>query len=259
MGKTEAIEWPVTGGMTADGIVTYPPNFDKSKKYPLVLYIHGGPTSASFLSFSPMVQQIASNGWIVFQPNYRGSLNRGNQFQSAIANDGALGPGEDIIKGIAALKLKGNIDDKNIAVTGWSYGGFMTAWLIGKYPNMWKTAVAGAAPVDLTDMTSLTDNNVSIRHAITSSPWVGDNLKKYLNMSPLLNLPKVKTPTLVMSVVGDERVSITGSYKIYHALKANNVPVQFIAYPGSAHFPTDPINQNDVNQRWVAWLKKYLN
>lgn len=258
-GKTEYVEWPVTGGMFADGVVTYPHNFDKTKKYPLVLYIHGGPTAASFVTFSPVVQQMASNGWIVFQPNYRGSLNKGNKFQSAIANDAGFGPGEDIIKGIALLKQKGNIDEKKIAVTGWSYGGFMTAWLIGKYPNMWKAAVAGAAPVDLTDMTSLTDNNVIIRHAITSSPWMGDNLKNYLNMSPILNLPKVKAPTLVMSVVGDERVSITGSYKIYHALKANSVPVQFIAYPGSGHFPADPANQNDVYQRWIMWLKKYLD
>ena len=259
LGATAAIEWPVSGGMTADGIVTYPPNFDKTKKYPLVLFIHGGPTAASFLTFSPVVQQLASNGWIVFQPNYRGSLNRGNQFQSAIANDAGFGPGEDIVKGIAALKQKGNVDEKNIAVTGWSYGGYMTAWLIGKYPKMWKAAVAGAAPVDLTDMTSLTDNNVAIRHAITTSPWKENNLKKYYEMSPIINLSKAKAPTLVMSVVGDERVSITGSYKIYHALKANDVPVQFIAYPGSTHFPTDPANQNDVYQRWVMWLKKYLD
>lgn len=258
LGKTESIEWPVSGGMTTDGIITYPPNFDKTKKYPLVLFIHGGPTASSFESFHPVAQYIASNGWIVFQPNYRGSLNRGNQFQSAIANDAGLGPGEDIIKGIAALKQKGNIDEKQIAVTGWSYGGYMTAWLIGQYPNMWKAAVAGAAPVDITDATSLTDNNVILRHAITSSPWKGDNLKKYMEMSPIQNLSRVRTPTLVMSVVGDERVSITGSYKIYHALKANDVPVQFIAYPGSTHFPTDPANQNDVYQRWVSWLKKYL-
>jgi len=258
LGKTEAIEWPVGRGMIADGIITYPPNFDKTKKYPLVLFIHGGPTAASFLSFSPVVQQMASNGWIIFQPNYRGSLNRGNKFQSAIANDAGAGPGEDIVKGIAALKQKGNIDEKKIAVTGWSWGGYMTAWLIGKYPGMWKAAVAGAAPVDITDMTSLTDNNVVIRHAITSSPWKADNFKKYYEMSPIINLSKVKTPTLVMSVVGDERVSITGSYKIYHALKANNVPVQFIAYAGTAHFPTDPANQNDVYQRWISWLKKYL-
>jgi dipeptidyl aminopeptidase/acylaminoacyl peptidase len=258
-GKTAHIEWPVTGGMIADGVVTYPPNFDKTRKYPLVLFIHGGPTAASFVTFSPVVQQMAANGWIVFQPNYRGSLNRGNKFQSAIANDAGFGPGEDIVKGIARLKQSGNIDEKKIAVTGWSYGGFMTAWLIGKYPNMWKAAVAGAAPVDLTDMTSLTDNNVSIRHAITSSPWKGDNFKKYMDMSPIIHLSRAKAPTLVMSVVGDERVSITGSYKIYHALKANDVPVQFIAYPGSGHFPADPVNQNDVYQRWIAWLKKYLD
>jgi dipeptidyl aminopeptidase/acylaminoacyl peptidase len=259
LGKTEGIEWQVGGGMIADGAVTYPPNFEKGKKYPLVLYIHGGPTAASGISLSPFVQHLAAQGWIVFQPNYRGSTNRGNNFQNAISNDAGFGPGEDIIKGIDALKQKGFIDEKKIAVTGWSYGGYMTAWLIGRYPTMWKSAVAGAAPVDITDMSSLTDLNAAIRHAITSSPWKGDNYKKYYEMSPISNLSKARAPTLIMSVVGDERVSITGSYKIYHALKANDVPVQFIAYPGTAHFPSDPVNNNDVYLRWTAWLKKYLD
>ncbi|MBC8033531.1 MAG: prolyl oligopeptidase family serine peptidase [Chitinophagaceae bacterium] len=78
-------------------------------------------------------------------------------------------------------------------------------------------------------------------------------------MSPISNLSKIRTPTLIMSVVSDERVSITGSYKLYHALKANDVPVQFIAYPGTGHFPSDPINANDVYKRWTSWLKKYLD
>ncbi len=259
LGKTEALEWKTSAGLTADGIITYPPGFIKGKKYPLVLYIHGGPTASSNISFNPFVQHLAANEWIVFQPNYRGSNNRGNRFQGAIANDGGNGPGEDIIKGVELLKQKGFVDEKKIAVTGWSYGGYMTAWLIGKYPAMWKAAVAGAAPVDVTDMSSLTDLNVMIRHALTSSPWKGDNYKKYYEMSPISNLSKVRTPTLIMSVVSDERVSITGSYKLYHALKANDVPVQFIAYPGTAHFPADPVNANDVYQRWTLWLKKYLN
>ena len=258
LGKAEGLEWPVGNGMYADGVVTYPPNFEKGKKYPLVLFIHGGPTAASNLSILPFVQQLAAQGWIVFQPNYRGSSNRGNRFQRAIEGDAGKGPGKDIMKGIKALKKQGIVDEARIAVSGWSYGGFMTAWLIGKYPDFWKTAVAGAAPVDITDMTSLTDLNVSVRHAITSSPWKQGEFGRYLRMSPISKLSKVKAPTLVLSVVSDERVSVTGSYKIYHALKANGVPTQFFAYPGTTHFPTDPINANDVYQRWTEWLKMHL-
>lgn len=258
LGKSEGMEWPVGNGMYADGVVTYPPDFEEGKKYPLVLFIHGGPTAASNLTILPFVQQLAAQGWIVFQPNYRGSSNKGNRFQRAIEGDAGKGPGKDIMKGIKALKERGIVDDARIAVSGWSYGGFMTAWLIGKYPDFWKAAVAGAAPVDITDMTSLTDLNVSVRHAITSSPWEQGELRRYLRMSPIANLPKAKAPTLVLSVVSDERVSVTGSYKIYHALKANKIPTQFFAYPGTAHFPADPINANDVYRRWTEWLETHL-
>ena len=259
LGKVETIEWETDLNITTDGVVTYPPNFTASKKYPLVLYIHGGPISSSRESFSALTQEMARNGWIVFQPNYRGSSNRGDKFQEAIRNDGGEGPGRDIMAGIERLKLNGYIDETRIAVSGWSYGGCMTAWLIGRYPNEWKVAIAGAAGIDFTDMTSLSNMNLTLRHAITKSPWVGDNYKIFYDMSPLKNLSKIKTPTLVMSKVEDQVVSVTGSYKLYHALLANNIPVKFIAYPGGGHFPSDPVNSKDVYDRWISWLKKYLD
>ncbi|WP_019668962.1 S9 family peptidase [Eudoraea adriatica] len=259
LGSVETIEWKTDLNLTTDGVVTYPPNFSASKKYPLVLLIHGGPTASSMESFNPVAQEMAGNGWIVFQPNYRGSNNRGDSFQEAIMNDGGEGPGRDVMKGIEALKSRGYIDESKIAVSGWSYGGFMTSWLIGRYPDVWKVAVAGAAPIDFTDMTSLSNMNLTLRHAITNSPWVGDNYKDHYNMSPLKNLSKIKAPTLVMSKVEDQVVTVTGSYKLYHALLANNIPTKFIAYPGGGHFPSDPINRKDVYDRWISWLKEYLN
>jgi len=259
LGKVETIEWETDLNITTDGVVTYPPNFTASKKYPLVLHIHGGPISASKESFSALAQEMARNGWIVFKPNYRGSSNKGDKFQEAIRNDGCEGPGRDIMAGIEKLKSNGYIDETRIAVTGWSYGGCMAAWLIGKYPNEWKVAIAGAAGIDFTDMTSLSNMNLTLRHAITNSPWVGDNYKMYYDMSPLKNLSKIKTPTLVMSKVEDQVVAVTGSYKLYHALLANNIPVKFIAYPGGGHFPSDPVNRKDVYDRWISWLKKYLD
>ncbi len=259
LGRVETIEWKTDLNITTDGIVTYPPNFTASKKYPLILYIHGGPTASSMESFNPVAQEMARNEWIVFQPNYRGSNNRGDAFQEAIMNDGGEGPGRDVMAGIEELKSRGYIDETKIAVSGWSYGGFMTAWLIGKYPNVWKAAVAGAAPVDYTDMTSLSRMNMTLRHAITNSPWVGDNYQIHYNMSPLKYISRIKTPTLVMSKVEDQVVTVTGSFKLYHALIANNIPVKFIAYPGGGHFPSDPINRKDVYDRWISWLKKYLD
>jgi dipeptidyl aminopeptidase/acylaminoacyl peptidase len=259
LGRSERLMWSSSDGRTSDGVVTYPPDFDARRRHPLVLVIHGGPTAASTEGFSSLVQLLAARGWIVFQPNYRGSDNLGNAHQRAIANDAAEGPGRDVIAGIDALAARGFVDTTRVAVSGWSYGGFMTAWLIGRYPTRWRAAVAGAAPVDITDMYALTDLNVMRRHAITESPFVGDRLRAFIEMSPLIHLPQARAPTLVMSMTGDVRVVITGSYKIYHALKDNGVPVRFVAFPGGGHSPSDPVRQLERDRRWVVWLARWLD
>ncbi len=258
LGKREAITWESNDDLRPNGIVTYPPNFEDSKKYPLVLLVHGGPTSSSGVGWNQVAQAMASKGWIVFQPNYRGSNNLGNAFQSAIANDPSEGPGHDVIAGVQELKKRPYIDSNKIAVSGWSYGGWMTSWLIGRYPEEWAAAVAGAAPVDFTDMYSLSDLNRMRRHSITDSPYKGENLQWAIDNSPLSNLSKIKAPTLIMSKTGDYRVSITGSYKLYGALRDNNIPVDFIGYPGPGHFPGDPVRYMDVYTRWIGWLEKYI-
>ena len=259
LGNQEGITWESNDGLKPNGIITYPPDFDENKKYPLILYIHGGPTASSRFGFNTSAQLMAAQGWIVFQPNYRGSNNLGNRFQSAIANDPSEGPGHDVITGVNALKKKSYIDAERIAVSGWSYGGWMTSWLIGRYPDEWVAAVAGAAPVDFTDMYSLNDLNRMRRHSITESPYKGDNIQWSLDNSPLKHLSKIKTPTLIMSKTGDYRVTITGSYKLYGALRDNNIPVEFIGYPGPGHFPSDPVRSQDVWERWLGWLGKYVD
>lgn len=257
-GKREGFTWASTKGLHPDGVLTYPPDFNPGERYPLVLLIHGGPTAASTLAFHMTAQLMAAKGWIVFEPNYRGSNNQGNAFQSAIANDAGEGPGEDVMTGVQELKKKPFVDGRRVAVSGWSYGGWMTAWMIGRYPDAWAAAVAGAAPVDYTDMYSLSDLNRMPRHAITGSPYTGDNLQKAWDQSPIKNFWRIKTPTLVLSKTEDSRVAITGSYKLFNALRDNGVPTQFIAYPGPGHLVTDPVRAQDVYNRWLSWLERYL-
>ena len=258
LGRTETIEWQGPDGFSEDGVLVYPPGFEEGRKYPLVLRIHGGPTASSSEEFSELGQLMAAQGWVVFHPNYRGSNHRGNAFQSAIADDCGEGPGRDVMAGVEAVKRLGFVDEEKIAVSGWSYGGYMTAWLIGRYPEVWRAAVAGAAPVDVTDMTALSDLNVMLRHCITSSPWVGERYAAYLEQSPIANFVKLRTPTLVLSKTGDQRVTITGSYKLFHALLDNGVATEFYAYPGPGHFPSDPVRTRDVARRWIDWLARYL-
>lgn len=258
LGRQETIHWN-SDTFDVDGVLTYPPDYVAGKKYPLVLFLHGGPDLASLDTFSMFTQIFAAQGWLVFEPNYRGSNNRGNAFMKAVIEDGGAGPGRDVMAGVKAIEARGIVDETRVAVSGWSYGGYMTAWLIGNYPGVWKAAVAGAPLTDYVDQYALSDNNVERTAQYGPSPFVGDNIKSYEVQSPISYAWRVKTPTLIMSDVGDWRVTTTQAYKLYHALRDNNVTVKFIAYPVGGHFPADPIRSRDVFRRWTAWLAEYLS
>ena len=256
LGKVDRFEWQGPDGFREDGILVYPPDFSKDKKYPLVLVIHGGPVDASEATFSGFAHLVAAREYVVFEPNYRGSDNLGNAYQHAIYNDAGDGPGRDVMAGIEAVKKLGFVDESKIAVTGRSYGGYMTSWLIGHY-HLWKTAVAVAAVTDQNEEYNLSDLGVANRYSFKGSPWTG-NMQDYIAQSPIASASQVKTPTLILSDTGDARVPITESYQLYHALKDNGVTVKFVAYPVPGHSPGDPVRSRDLYSRWLGWLDQYL-
>ncbi len=262
LGAVKSIDWKCEN-FDEDGVVTLPPDYDKTvaadpgHKFPLVLVIHGGPNSASITSFSSLNQLFAAHGYIVFNPNYRGSDNLGAKYWYGIVKDSGAGPGRDVMAGIDTLERAYHIDTSRIAVSGWSYGGYMTSWMIGHY-HIWKTAVSGAAVNDLIDEYALADNGVGDRYSMGGSPYTKGLAKLYIEQSPIAYAWNVTTPTLILSDVGDTRVPITQSYKFFHALKDHGTPVRFLAYPVGGHFPGDPVRSQDVNRRWVDWIVNYL-
>jgi dipeptidyl aminopeptidase/acylaminoacyl peptidase len=257
LGRTEVISWQ-SESFTHNGIVTYPPDFSSNQKYPLVLVIHGGPTAASLETFSSQAQLMAAKGWVVFQPNYRGSDQLGNVYQRAIINDAGAGPGRDVMAGVEALKRRGFVDATRIAVSGWSNGGYMTTWLIGNYQG-WRVAVAGAPVTDWIDQYNLGDANVRRGTAFGGSPWTdAKRMQAYIDQSPIAYASKMRTPTLVMTNTQDFRVTPTQSFKLYHALKDNGVPTKFVAYPIYGHNAQDPVRQRDVQRRWMEWIEQYF-
>jgi dipeptidyl aminopeptidase/acylaminoacyl peptidase len=256
LGKTEVVNW-TNDKFEENGLLTYPPDFNPSQKYPLVLYIHGGPRAASLMNFSSQAQLMAAKGWLVFQPNYRGSDNLGRAYQGAISNDAGEGPGRDVMAGIETLKARGIVDENRMAVSGWSYGGYMTVWMLGHY-DIWKVAVAGAAVTDQLDQQTISDGANGRGGA--NSPWVSEQaMQRVREQSPITYVSKIKAPTLVMCDTGDYRVPIVESYKLFHGLAANGVTTQFIAYPVYGHSPQDPVRQRDVQRRWIGWIEQYFS
>jgi dipeptidyl aminopeptidase/acylaminoacyl peptidase len=255
-GKTETIRWE-NDGLKHCGIVTYPATYEKSKKYPLVLVVHGGPNAASVEAFARFSQILANEGYFVFEPNYRGSDNLGAEYKESIVQDAGAGPGRDVMAGLEKLKATGMIDNDKIAVSGWSYGGYMTVWLTGHYGG-WKAAVAGAAVTDWVDQYNVSDGNVGRAGAIGGSPWVGDNMKKYIDQSPITEAKNIKAPTLILANTGDPRVPITQSYKLYHTLIDNGTIAKFIGWQIPAHNATDPVTQMERDRLWLNWMNLYL-
>jgi len=256
LGRVAEVNWK-NDGFSEDGVLTMPPDYNPQKAYPLVLVIHGGPQSASTQAWNSQNQLFAAHGYLVFNPNYRGSTNLGDRYQHAISRDAGAGPGRDVMAGIAKVERSYKVDKSRIAVSGWSYGGYMTSWMTGHY-NIWKAAVAGAALNDWFD-----DYNVAF-YVYTDVPWFGGSPwnPKYSAMwraqSPITYAQAIRAPTLIMGDIGDNNVTITNSFKMYHALKDNGVPVQFVAYPVHGHFPSDPVRSEDVTRRWLAWIDRYL-
>jgi len=257
LSNSETVSWQGPGHRTLDGVLTYPAGYQPGRRYPLVLLIHGGPNSSSRQRFNLLPQVMAAHGWLVFEPNYRGSDSAGNAFFAAIYKDAGQGPGEDVMSGVEYLKSRGLIDPARMAVTGWSYGGFMTTWLAGHYP-VWKAAVAGAAVTDWVQMYDLSDGNVTQSEATGASPYLGDGMALNRRQSPSSAMTKITAPTLIMCNTGDFRVPITQSFGLYRALVDNHVTTEFYAIPSGGHFPNDPIRQMDVYQRWVDWLQRFL-
>ena len=257
LGDTRVIECLSIDGFTNTGILTLPPTYSPNKPHPLVVHIRGGPNWASTLAFDAWSQILANQGYLVFRPNYRGSCNMGNAYQVAFIGN-AAGSARDIMEGVAEVKRHWPVDEKRIAVCGWSHGGFLTAWLAG-HSKEFKTAIAGAAITDWTDYLGLSDINLQVGYYMGGFPWQQGMAEKYASESPVSYASNISMPMLIFHLSGDSRVPITQAFKFYHALRARDVPVRFVVYPESSHFPRDPIHVSDLYSRWLAWLADHLD
>ena len=254
LGAVDTLDWKGPDNFRQNAVITYPPDFDARKRYPVIVFIHGGPNAASLMTFSPPSQAMAARGYVVFSPNYRGSDNFGNAYYRAVVKNAGDGPGRDVMSGLEILKRKPFIDSTRIFVAGTSYGGYMTSWLIGHFQG-WKAAVAGAAVTDLADQYNFGDGNVGWSYFTGGSPWTAEGEKMTRDQSPITYVRNMKTPTLVISTTGDVRVPVTQSYKLFRALTDLGVETKFVAYPVGGHGPGDPVRIVDWYSKWLEWIE----
>ncbi len=256
VGRQTEIQWK-SGAFVEYGVLTYPPGYDSHRKYPLAIRVHGGPALSALTAFDPFYQAAAARGYVVLAPNYRGSSNNGNAFERSIFNDASVGPGSDVIASIDAVKRMRIIDPSRIGVSGWSYGGQLTSWLIARY-HIFKAAVAGAGVHDLVVDYAIADDYDDDLHAFSSPPHAAGSLQKWQRQSPISFVSDIRTPTLILGNVYDVRVPIVESYELYHALRDRGVPVKFYAYPTGGHLPNGPVRLADAYGKWLDWFDKYL-
>ncbi len=255
------VQWRAPGGERNDGILTYPNGYRPGQRYPLVVYSHGGPEAASIEGFDtgeigPLRDLFAARGYLVFEPNYRGSDNLGNAHEHAIYRDPGKGPDSDVISGIRMLERKGIVDRSRIAAVGHSYGGYMTAWLIS-HQHFWRCAVVADGAVDWTEEYELSaaGNLAWTRDSLGGGPWDKQSARLYRSGSPITYAGDIVTPTLILSGTDDTTVPITESFALYHALASRGIPVRFIGIPGAHHSPQDPVHRElyyRAIDRWVA-------
>ncbi|HET9015409.1 MAG TPA: S9 family peptidase [Thermomicrobiaceae bacterium] len=255
----EPVEWSGSDGLAIQGWLLRPPGATAGTPLPLVVQVHGGPTArwgAAFNgSWHDWGQVLAGAGYAVLLPNPRGSTGRGADFTAA--NRGDLGgmDFEDVMHGVDAMVERGVADPDRLAVAGWSYGGFMTAWTI-THTDRFKAAVAGAAVTDWPSKVGTTDirpmNEKRFPGALHEAP------DAFWERSPVRYLGRITTPTLVVHGDADQRVPVSQGRELYLGLKAAGVPAEFVTYPRQKHAFHERACQLDLLERIVAWLGRWI-
>ncbi len=255
LGETRTLKWK-TDEFEANGIVTLPPDFEATKRYPVVVLLHGGPQMSSHKGFGIENQFLAGQGFVVFEPNYRGSDNLGEKYMQAIWNDAGDGPGRDVMAGLKRLEQEPWIDSKRESLAGWSYGGFMTAWLMG-HEHKWKCAMCGGAILDWSAMRALSDFGPMVDLGFRGKLWKDGLARDFAEQSPISYMNRMTTPTLILADTGDQRAPTAQSYVLYQGLRERGIPVKFVLYPVSSHFPSDPVLIIDILRRTVDWVEQW--
>ncbi len=253
--EREDIDFPAADGERIGGMLARPAGYQEGQRHPTILWLHGGPYGQDSHAFHNAVQVFAANGYAVVQVNYRGSSGRGRTFGRGIFADWGNRDVSDSLAAVDHLVKRGICDPQRLGVGGWSYGGFLTDFIIVS-DGRFKAAVSGAGSGTKTSLYG-TDLYAHGNELEWGTPW-GDTDVWMRISRPLYQADRVRTPTLFIHGAKDYNVPVSGSEQMYRALKTLRVPTQLVIYPGEHHGIGRPSYARDLMQRFLDWYARYL-
>ena len=258
--KGTPYKWKADDGTTVEGMLVYPPGKFGAKKLRMLTLIHGGPADADGNNFGAdwydWAILAASQDWLVFRPNYRGSTGYGDRFLMEIVPNLVSRPGKDILAGVDALVKDGIADPDKLAIGGYSYGGYMTNWLITQ-TTRFKAAVTGAGAVEHAANWGNDDLTFDDAYFLGGAPWEAQ--KRYNDEAALFQLNKVRTPTHMVGGADDIRVAVLENYLLERALFTLKVPNALLIFPGEGHsLKKNPWHGRIKVREELKWLEKYV-
>ena len=260
IGRTEVISWKSKDGKQIEGLLTYPVGYQTGQRVPLILNIHGGPAGVfqqTFLGGRGVypLATFSSRGYAILRANPRGSSGYGTEFRRANLKDWGFGDYEDLMTGVDRVIEMGVADPARLGVMGWSYGGFMTTWVVTQ-TNRFKAASAGAPVTNLMSFNGTSDIPAFVPDYFSGEFW--DAMDLYQKHSPMFNVKAVTTPTMIQHGEADIRVPISQGYEFYNALKVKGVPTRMLVLPRQPHGPNEPKMQLQAMKANLEWFEKYI-
>jgi len=258
LGKSEVISWK-SDNITIEGVLLEPVNYQEGKRYPLMVVAHGGPAGAYAdtyrVGYGDGSHNWAGEGWAVLYPNPRGSSGYGEKFLRANINDWGGGDYRDIMAGVDAVIAKGIADPDRMAFQGWSYGGYMTAWVVSQ-TSRFKAAMMGAGLTSLLSMYG-TNDIPSVLGAYFGGIPSKETMGLYMERSGITHIDRVTTPLLILHGGNDQRVPIGQPMEFYRALKDRGKATELVFYPREGHGFQEYYHQLDRLQRQHEWIARY--
>jgi len=253
-GKAQSVEWD-HDGFHVQGWLMYPANYDPHKTYPMIVYVHGGPSWATMPGWGSGSTMLSEFGYFVLMPNPRGSFGEGETYAQAIRNQMGYGDLDDILAGVDKVEKMAPVDNARLGMTGWSYGGFMSMFAPTQ-TNRFKAVVAGAG---LSDWQSYYGENQIDGWMI---PFFGasvyDDPAAYAKSSAINFIKHDRTPALVVVGERDEECPAPQSFEYWHALKTLGVPATLVVYANQGHHIANHADEEDIMRRTLDWFGKYL-